>query len=157
MTATARNRAAARKAAPTPLAPFAPLGILADLGRQHMCVAAEASSAMMRGFETMRTIQQQAAHDASARHGALAEKLHGPCAPGDVMAMQFGLLQADWQCANRYWQDLAGTALEMQVEMMGCASRLLDSEAALESASAVDAFDALPGMKALFPFMAPPK
>lgn len=115
MTSTARKRAAAREAAPTPLAPFAPLGILADLGRQQMCVAAEASSAMMRGFETIRRIQLHAV------------------------------------------EDLTGAALEMQVEMMGCASHLIDSETALESASAFDAFDALPGMKALFPFMAPPR
>ena len=71
--------------------------------------------------------------------------------------MQAGLLQADWQSANRYWQDLAGTALEMQVEMMGCASHLLDSETALESVSAVEALDAFPGMKALFPFTPGPR
>ncbi|MDP3857322.1 MAG: phasin family protein [Stagnimonas sp.] len=149
MTATARKRPAAREAAP---ATFAPLGILADLGRQQMCVAAEASSAMLRGFETMRRIQQEAAHAASERHEAVAAKLHGSSTPADLMAMQAGLLQADWQSASRYWQDLAGTALEMQVEMMGCASHLMDSEAALESVSAVEAFDAWPGMKALLPF-----
>jgi len=150
MTATARKRPAARETAP---APFAPLGILADLGRQQMCVAAEASSAMLRGFETMRRIQQEAAHEASERHQAAAAKLHGACAPADLMAMQAGLWQADWQSANRYWQDLAGTALEMQVEMMGCASHLMDSDAALESVSAVKALDAWPGMKALFPVL----
>lgn len=149
MTATARKRTAAREAAS---APFAPLNTLADIGRQQMCVAAEASSAMLRGFETMRRIQQQAAHEASARHQAVAEKLQGDCAPADLMAMQASLLQADWQSASQYWQDLAGTALEMQVEMMGCASHLMDSDAALESVSAVEALDAWPGMKALFPF-----
>lgn len=149
MTATARKRAAACEAAP---APFAPLGIWADLGRQQMCVAAEASSAMLRGLETMRRIQQEAARDASTRHEAMAGKLHDARAPADLLAMQADLLQADWQSANRYWQDLAGTAIEMQVEMMGCASHLLDSETALESCSAVEAFDMLPGLKALFPF-----
>ena len=150
MTATARKSAAARGAAPTQLTP---LGILADLGRPQMCVAAEASGAMLRGLETMRRIQQEAAHDASVRHDAVAGKLHNARAPMDLMAMQAELLQADWQSANRYWQDLAGTAIEMQVEMMGCASHLVDSETALESASAVEAFDVFPGMKALFPFM----
>lgn len=148
MIATARKRPADRPAAPNP---FAPLGVLSDLARQQMCVAAEASCAMFRGFETMRRIQQEAAHDASVRHGAVAQKLHGACAPVDALAMQAGLLQADWQSANRYWQDLAGTALEMQVEMMGCASHLLDSDTALESVSAVEALDALPGLTALFP------
>lgn len=149
MTATARKRPAAREAVPNQITP---LGILADLGRQQMCVAAEASSAMLRGFETMRRIQQEAAHDASVRHEAIVGKLHDARAPVDLLAMQAELLQGDWQSAGRYWQDLAGTALEMQVEMMGCASHLLDSETALESVSAVEAFDAFPGMKALFPF-----
>ncbi len=148
MTATARKRPAVREAAPVP---FAPLGMLADLGRQQMCVAAEASGAMLRGFETMRRIQQEAAHEASTRHEALAGKLRDARAPADLLAMQAELLQADWQSANRYWQDLAGTAIEMQAEMMGCASHLLDSETALESASAVEAFGAWPGMKALLP------
>jgi len=149
MTATARKRPAAREAAPAPLAP---LDFLTDLGRQQMCVAAEASTAMLRGIETMRRIQQQAAHDASARHEAVAAKLHDARAPADLMALQAGLLQADWQSASQYWQDLAGTVLEMQVEMMGCASHLVDSDAALESVSAVEALEAWPGMKALFPF-----
>jgi len=154
MTATARKRPAAREAAPVP---FAPLGILVDLGRQQMCVAAEASGAMMRGLETMRRIQQEAAHDVAARHEALAGKMHDARAPADLLAMQAGLLQADWQSANRCWQDLAGTAIEMQVEMMGCASHLVDSEAALESCSAVEAFDALPFVKAMFPFTPGPQ
>ena len=154
MTATARKRPAAPEAAPVP---FAPLGILADLGRQQMCVAAEASGAMLRGFETMRRIQQEAARDASARHEAVAGKLHDARALADLLAAQAELLQADWQSANRYWQDLAGTAIEMQAEMMGCASHLLDSETALESVSAIETFDALPIMKALFPFTVAPR
>jgi hypothetical protein len=147
MTATARHRAAAREATP---APSAPLDILADLGRQQMSVAADASCALLRGFENMRRIQQQAAHEASARHEAVAGKLHGACAPTDLLAMQATLLQQDWQGASRYWQDLAASALEMQVEMMGCASHLLDSETALESVSALEAFDSIPGVASWF-------
>jgi hypothetical protein len=154
MTATARKGQAARRAA---AAPFTPLGILADLGRQQMSVAAEASNALLRGFETMRRIQQEATQETSARHQAVAAKLHGACAPADAMAIQADLMQADWQSANRYWQDLAGTAIETQVEMMGCASHLLDSETALESVSAIEAFDAFPAVKALFPFTPGPR
>lgn len=147
MVATAARRTGAREAAP---APSAPLDFFTDLGRQQMAVATDASCALLRGFEAMRRIQQEAAHAAHARHEAVAGKLHGACTASDLMAMQATLLQADWQSANRYWQDLAGAALEMQVEMMGCASHLLDSEAALEAASAMEALDTLPGVSQLF-------
>jgi hypothetical protein len=52
----------------------------------------------------------------------------------------------------QYWQQVAGAALEMQTEMMGCATHLLDSETLLESAAALEAFDKLPGANLLFPF-----
>jgi hypothetical protein len=154
MTATTRKRPATR---PAGAAALTPIGILADLGRQQMSVAAEASSALLRGFETMRRIQQETAQEASERHQAVAQKLHGACAPMDAMALQAGLLQADLQTANRYWQDLAGTAIETQVEIMSCASHLLDSDTALESVSAVEALDAFPVMKAFFPFTPGPR
>lgn len=147
MTATAARHAGARSAAPVA---SAPLDFFTDLGRQQMAVAAEASCALLRGFEAMRRIQQQAAQAARARHEAAAGKLHGACTASDLMAMQASLLQTDWQSANRYWQDLVGAALEMQVEMMGCASHLVDSDAALEAASAVEALDPFTGVSRLF-------
>lgn len=131
---------------------FAPLGLFADLTRQQASVAADASCAMFRGFEAMRRIQQQAAHQATVRHQALAARLHRDCAPGDVLAIQAEMAQGDWQSATQYWQQLAAAALEMQVEMMGCASHLVDSESALEAASAVEALDAIPMMKNIFAF-----
>jgi hypothetical protein len=93
---------------------------LTDLSRQQLSVAADASSAMIRGFEAMRKIGQQTAHDASARHKAVAQKLHGTC------------------------------QLEMQTEMMGCTTHLLDSETALETVSALEAFDMFPGANSWF-------
>jgi hypothetical protein len=147
MTVTAARPTGARVAVP---APSAPVDFFTDLGRQQMAVAAEASCALLRGFEAMRRIQQQAAQAARARHEAAAGKLRGACTGSDLMALQANLLQTDWQSANRYWQDLFGAALEMQVEMMGCASHLLDSETALEAASAVEALDPFTGVSRLF-------
>jgi hypothetical protein len=51
-----------------------------------------------------------------------------------------------------YWQQIAGAALEMQTEMMGCATHLLDSESLLESAAAFEALDKVPGANLFFPF-----
>ena len=101
---------------------FAPWNMFADFSRQQATVAAEATGAMVRGFEAMGKIQRQA-----------------PKSP------------ADWQGAARYWRDMAAAALEMQVEMMGCATHLVDSETALEAASAVEALDAFPLVKSFFP------
>lgn len=123
---------------------------LADLGQQQLSVTTEASCAMLRGFEAIRKIQEQAAHDMSARHQAIAQKLHGACQPADLMAMQADLMRDNLESATQYWQQLAASALETQTEMMGCASHLLDSETALETASALEAFDMFPGMKSLF-------
>jgi hypothetical protein len=123
---------------------------LTDLSRQQLSVAADASCAMLRGFEAMRKIQQQAAHNASARHKAVAQRLHGTCQPADLMAIQAGLLREDLESASQYWQQLAATVLEMQTEMMGCTSHLVDSETALETVSALEAFDMFPGINSWF-------
>lgn len=142
------------RASPAPAASpneAASWNFLTDLGRQQLSVATDASCAMLRGFEAMRKIQQQAAHHASTRHEAVAQKLHNPCEPADWMAMQAGLLRDDLESATQYWQQLAATALEMQTEMMGCASHLLDSESALETAAALEPLDMFPGVTRLFP------
>src|SRR5512133_1005858 len=142
-----------RKKAAAPVAarqPFTPLDFAADFARQQLSVVNEANCALFRGFEAMREIQQQAAHDAAVRHEAAAQQLRNPGAPMEFASLQASLLQEDLQDAGRYWRDLTGAALEMQLEIMASASHLVDSEAAIESVSALEAFDALPGVAALF-------
>lgn len=128
----------------------APRNFLADLSRQQMSVATDASCAMFRGFEAMRKLQEQTAHDTSARHEAVAQKLQGASQPADLMAIQAALMRDDLESAAQYWQQLAAAALEMQTEMMGCASHFVDSETALETASALEAFDMVPGLNSWF-------
>jgi hypothetical protein len=119
----------------------------ADLGRQQAVVAAESACALFRGFEAMRKIQEEAAHEASQRHADAAQKLRGSCQPADLMAVQSELLRFDFDAAGRYWQQLAAAALEMQTEIMGCASHLIDSETMLEGSSALDAMQfRIPGL-----------
>jgi len=128
----------------------APWDFFADFSRQQMSVAADASSAMLRGFEAMRKVQQHAAATAAQRHEAVAQRLHGACAPADLMAIQSELLAGDFKGATQYWQELAGAAMEMQTEIMGCTSHLVDSEAALEAVSAMGHLDNLPGVSDFF-------
>jgi len=122
---------------------------LADFQREQLAMMMEASSAMLRGFEAMRTIQQQTARQSSVRHQAAARQLRETSAPVDLMTIPFGLLQDDLQSAARYWEEIASAALEAQSEVMGCATHLFNTDTVLESASAVHALDAVPGVSQL--------
>jgi hypothetical protein len=138
------NRKAPIKPQAAAQAALAPWAAWSDLGRQQFAMAADGASAMFRGFEAMRKVQEQAAHEAAQRHARAADRLRSPCQPTDLMAIQSDLLGFDVQGASRYWRDLAAAAMEMQTELAGCAGRLVDSSAVLEAASALDAVDVPP-------------
>jgi|GEM_PF-2169462 len=112
-----------------------PASFLAELGRQQLAVATDAACALLRGSEAMRAIQHQTAHEASLRHQAAAQKLHGNCEPAD-------LLRYDLQGATEYWQQITAAALQSQVEMMASATHLLDSEKGGALKSAMESFQA---------------
>lgn len=138
------TRQRVRPAAAAPAHPGATaLDLLADYGREQAAMCIDASGAMLRGFEAMRTIQQQAAQQSAARHEAAARKLRDTSAPADLMAIPFELLQGDLQSANRYWQDLAAAALETQTEIMGCACHLVDAQDALEAVANVSKLESV--------------
>jgi hypothetical protein len=145
-----------QRSAPRPLAAAPgdkPKGFdfLADFGREQLAMVMDASSAMCRGFEAIRGIQQQAAQQASSRHQAAASRMRDASSPADWMSIPIGLLQEDLQSAVRYWQELAAATLETQTEMMECTGHLIDADAVLESASAMESLEAIPGVSQLFP------
>ncbi|WHZ11665.1 MAG: hypothetical protein OJF60_002104 [Burkholderiaceae bacterium] len=104
-----------------------PWGMFADLGRKQLALATESASAMFRGSEAMRKIQQAAAHQASARHQAVEQRLHGDCTPADLASIQTALLRENMQEAAQYWQELAAVALQTQFEMIGCVNHALSN------------------------------
>jgi len=114
-----------------------PWNMFADFGRQQVDVATEGAGVLFRGFEAMRKIQEQAAHQAGVRHRAAAEKLRKGCAPAQMLEIQSELLRFDVEAASRDWQQLGAAAMEMQTELLGCTAHLADSDAVLETASAV--------------------
>ena len=121
----------------------APWNSLADLGRQQFAMCAEMTSAMYRGSEALRKIQQKTAHQASARHEAAAQQLRASGQPNDLLALQSELLRADLQSAGQYWQQFAEVALQTQREMMGSVSHMMhDSEKNDGVTSALQAFQA---------------
>ena len=128
-----------------------PWSFLADISRQQLAVATESTSAMYRGIENFRRIQQETAHQASVRHGDAAEKLFGSCEPSDLLPIQAELLRGDLQSAGQYWQQLMAAAMETQREMVASMGRMLDSEKGGGVKSALDVFQAtIPALASSF-------
>lgn len=104
------------------------LDFLSDLSRQQLAVLTQSTSALYRGSENLRKIQQDTAHQASVRHGEAAQKLFGHCQPADLLPIQSELLRSDLQSAGEYWQQLMVAAMQTQRELMTSMSRMLDGE-----------------------------
>ena len=107
--------------------PF-PVNFFTELGRGPMVMMAKGISAMCQGNEALRGIQQNAAHEASAHHADIVQKLFEPCAPGDLMAMQTELLRHNVQSASKYWQQLAAQMVQTQVAMVRSVGEVFNSE-----------------------------
>lgn len=133
----ARKSPAAAKTAPNALS-LDPWALAADLGRQQMLVTTESAGAMARGFEAMRKVQEQAGQRAMARHAAALGKLQQAKDPMQFLAAQSEMFGLGAQEAAVYWQELAGAALEMQTEMLGCCTHLVDSESMLHASAAMN-------------------
>lgn len=108
--------------------PPTPANWVTDLTRQQMVVASEGACALFRGFQAMRGIQEEAAQQAAERHAAGAEKLRRAATPLELMTVQGELLRSDLESATQYWQQLAGAALEMNTELVGCTAHLVGTE-----------------------------
>ena len=98
------------------------------LNRQQMAAASEGASALFRGFEAMRRIQEQAAQAAAERHTVAAGRLRESATPTDLAVLQAEVLREDLASVARYWQDLADATLEMNAEIFNCATQMVDSE-----------------------------
>jgi hypothetical protein len=114
----------------------APADWMGDWGRQQMAVASEGACTVYRGFEAMRRIQEQAARAAAERHAAVALKLRKPENGVELAFVQGELLREDMTAAAKYWQDLASAAIEMNTELLTCASKLVDTEDLMAATSA---------------------
>lgn len=110
-------------------AAWTPVNMLADLPRKQLELMTRCATAVFRGSEAMQKVQQQAAHRATLHHEEAAQKLHGQRDMSEVWAVQLDLLRFNMQEAAQYWQQLASTALKVQVEMVGSAGEALDTGA----------------------------
>ena len=133
MSGTASRTASIQKAGDNYLNPW---DILIDLSRQQLTMANESASAIFRGAEAMRKIQQSAAHEASVHHETAADQLHRPCQANDLLAIQSEVLRVDLQDAGQYWSKLTAAAMQTQLDIMTSMSRMIvrDPDSGLKSA-----------------------
>ncbi len=127
-----------KRTTPASLASVAPWYGTPGLGSQQAAAATQCATAMFRGFEAMRKVQEDAAHAAAQRHADVTDRIKAGAAPAELVALQGELVRFDLEAATRYWQALGEAALEMQTQMLGCCSQLMDSDVLLEAASAFD-------------------
>jgi len=107
-------------------ASLTPLGLLADLPRQQMALMTQSACALMRASESVRKVQQQTAHRASAQHQEIAERLRAPCDFNELMTIQGELLRFNIQEATQYWQQIVTATLKAQADLVGTAGQALD-------------------------------
>lgn len=114
-----------------------------ELGRQQLAAATMSTSALCRGSEALRKVQQEIAHEASLRHAQAAKKLSSPCQPADMMALQTELIRSNMQSATQYWQQLLEVALQTQREIMESMTGLADGKSDAGMKSVLEAFQSV--------------
>ncbi len=102
-------------------------------------LSTESADVMRRGFEAIRMINERAVQSALARYATAAEQMKVQRQPMDLLALPTDLMRSELEGATRYWQELGGAAMEMQAELLGCSSHLVDSDALLQATHALDA------------------
>jgi hypothetical protein len=114
---------------------LAPLNFVADLPRKQLALMTQSAAALSRASETIRKVQQQAAHRASTQHQEAAERLRSPCDFSELLAIQSELMRFNMQEAAQYWQQMASAVLKIPMDLAGTAGESLESgpEPTLES------------------------
>jgi hypothetical protein len=114
-------------------APMTPMDYLADLPRKQLALMTQSASALFRGSEAMRKIQQQAAHRAAAHQDEVTERLRAPCDFSELLAIQGELLRFNLQEAAQYWQQLTDAALKVQADVVSRVAEDAQAEPTLDS------------------------
>jgi phasin family protein len=98
---------------------------------------------MFQGFETLRHIQEQAAHDALTHYSNAAKRLREARDPAQLLEIQADLMRFDVDGATRYWQQIGAVAVDMQNELIGRFDHLVEDGGLPPAAASVDGMRAL--------------
>lgn len=110
-------------------------------------LSTESAAVMRRGFQAICKINDRAIQGALARYAAAAAKLKAPPRqPMDLLALPTDLVRSEIEGVTAYWQELGGATMEMQAELLGCSSHLVDSDALLQATHALDAIPVPPSL-----------
>jgi hypothetical protein len=131
---------ASKTSSPRVKAKAARLPDLAAAYGQRMAVAEEGARIMVRGYEAMRKAQEQAGKRAFERHAAALKELGDAADPTQRLMLQAQLFNVDLEGASNYWKEVGAAAMEMQSEMLGCCSHLVESDSMLQATAAFDHF-----------------
>jgi hypothetical protein len=101
-----------------------------ELPRRQMALMTHSATALLRGSQEMRRIQQECARRAMERHEQTAERLREPCEFNDLVALQSELVRFNMQEAANYWAQLANAMFRIEADMVSSAG-----EAVMEGAS----------------------
>lgn len=112
---------------------LAPMNYLADLPRKQLALMTQSTSALFRGSEAMRKIQQQTAHRAAAHQDEVRERLRSPCDLAELLSIQGELMRFNLQEAAQYWQQLTDAALKVQADLVSRVAEDAQGEPTLDS------------------------
>lgn len=115
--------------APT-MTPANALALWADLPRRQLALMTHSATALFRGSQELRRIQQEAAQRAVEHHEETAARLSEPCDMAQLVALQTDLVRFNLQEAAQYWSQIANAALKLQADVVSSAG-----EAVMEGAS----------------------
>lgn len=105
-----------------------PWSQLADLHRQQLAWLSECASALLRGVESIRKTQQEAARLASDHHAATAKKLRDPEQPDHWLELMSAPLCVDMEGCGKYWSQMASTSVQTHSEIIQSIYQAFDSE-----------------------------
>jgi hypothetical protein len=137
--ATKRNA----QAAPAAATPAETWNAALDLPRQQMTLATEGACAMFQGFESMRRIQEQAAHEALMHYTKAAQRLKEANDLAQLLEIQAELMRFDLDGATRYWQQIGEVAVVMQNELANRFGHLANNGGLAPAAMPTDSLQAL--------------
>lgn len=85
----------------------------------------EAACTWFRSRETLHQARQEASHQALMAHEAAAQKLCAANDPVDLTGIHSDLMGFYWENPIQYWQQVATTSLQTQMEMMAQMNQML--------------------------------
>ena len=94
------------------------MNYVADLSQEQYAIVLETACTWFRSMETLSQTRQQAAQQALRACEGAAKKLRTAGAPANLLDIHAELMSFCLESPVNYWQQLATTGLQTQIELM---------------------------------------